>query len=162
MPARSDWSADACSIARGIDAVGDPWVLLVVRELLLGNRRFDGLRRTLGVADNVLSARLRLLVDRGLATREPYADGGRTRHEYVPTPAAEDVLPILHAFSTWAARHTPTSGPEQRVVVVCRTCGSESTTGEACSACGEPLTTASTAWVLPRDVDRVPVPLHGA
>lgn len=44
MALRSDWSEQVCPIARGVDVLGDPWALLILREVFAGNRRFDGLR----------------------------------------------------------------------------------------------------------------------
>lgn len=160
MPLRSDWSHDACSIARAVQAVGDPWVLLILRELLCGQTRFDALRDRLGIADNTLSARLKSMAAAGLVVRCPYHDGRRTRFEYQPTSAAEDALPILHAFSLWAGRHA-TGEAEREIEIVCRTCGTTSSTGETCSACGRQLTVATTAWVRPSSTDRTPVPLAG-
>ncbi|XSS53103.1 winged helix-turn-helix transcriptional regulator [Propionibacteriaceae bacterium Y1923] len=147
-------------MARGIDAIGDPWVLLILRESLSGVRRFDDLREKLGIADNILADRLKRMVQAGLLAKQPYQDGRRTRHAYHPTEAARDALPVLHAFSVWSTKHAPTAnGVEQHVVIVCRSCGAESATGESCSSCGERLTTATTAWVKPSSPDRVPVPL---
>lgn len=158
MPLRSDWSHDACSIARGVHAVGDPWVLLILRELLSGQTRFDVLRERLGIADNTLSARLKSMTEAGLVTRHPYHDGRRTRYEYQPTSAAKDALPILHAFSLWAGKHA-TGGADREIEIVCRACGTSSTTGDTCSACGQQLTVATTAWLRPSNLDRTPVPL---
>jgi len=159
---RSDWSTKPCSIARGIDAVGDPWVLLILRELLSGVHRFDELRDATGIADNILSLRLRRMADSGLVATRAYHDGRRTRHEYVPTAAAHDALPILHAFSLWSAKHAATvDGEPRRIVIVCRACGADSSSGESCSTCGAVLTTDTTAWVRPTAPDRVPLPLAG-
>ncbi|AHI20896.1 MULTISPECIES: winged helix-turn-helix transcriptional regulator [Actinomycetes] len=160
MPLRSDWSHDACSIARGVQAVGDPWVLLILRELVNGQTRFDALRERLGIADNTLAARLKSMTEAGLVTRHPYHDGRRTRYEYQPTEAAKDALPILHAFSLWAGKHA-TGDADREIEIVCRACGTHSTMGERCSACGSQLTVATTAWIRPSSTDRTPVPLAG-
>ena len=63
MPLRSDWSSERCPIARSLEVLGDPWVLLVLRQAFSGVRRFDQLRSELKIADNVLSSRLARLVD---------------------------------------------------------------------------------------------------
>ena len=65
MPLRSDWSGDSCPIARSLDVVGDPWMLLILRNALLGARRYEEFRSALGVADNVLSRRLPAMVEAG-------------------------------------------------------------------------------------------------
>ncbi|HSU71152.1 MAG TPA: winged helix-turn-helix transcriptional regulator, partial [Micrococcaceae bacterium] len=85
MPLRSDWSQRTCSIARGLDILGDPWSLMVLREVFLGNSRFEAMKQQLGAADNVLSKRLGWLVDGGLLAQRPYEEGGRSRLEYVLT-----------------------------------------------------------------------------
>ena len=102
MPLRSDWSGNVCPIARGIDAVGDPWVLLILRESLAGARRFDDFKRRMDAADNVLSSRLSSMVSSGLLETRAYTTGPRPRVEYLPTRAATDALPILQAYAAWA------------------------------------------------------------
>ena len=72
MPLRSDWSGNVCPIARGIDAGGDPWVLLILRESLAGARRFDDFKRRMDAADNVLSSRLSSMVSSGLLETRAY------------------------------------------------------------------------------------------
>ncbi|WP_171165837.1 helix-turn-helix domain-containing protein [Streptomyces sp. I05A-00742] len=156
MALRSDWSDRPCPIARGIDALGDPWVLLVLRELLSGARRFDEIREQLEVADNILAKRLAYMVEAGLAEREPYREGKRPRYEYIPTAAAADALPILHAYALWAEKHTPSDSPTRRLVIVCRGCGEESSEGGTCSACGRRLTTDTVSWIRPTSPDRRP------
>lgn len=158
MPLRSDWSDEACSIARGIDAVGDPWTLLIVRELLIGHYRFDRLRDRLGIAENTLSARLSRMTVQGLVTRVPYLDGRRTRYEYRPTLAAAEALPILHAFSLWAERHATRDG-QPHLGIVCQACSARSRSGESCSSCGIPLTTDTAAWIMPSHDAEKPIPL---
>ena len=107
MPLRSDWSGRACPIARGLEALGDPWSLLVLREVLLGNRRYDGLRSRLGASDAVLSSRLAGLVEHGLLRKEAYGGATRPRYEYRATAAGEDALPVLHALARWGSSTRP-------------------------------------------------------
>jgi len=145
---RSDWSQDSCPVARGADVFGDPWCLLIVREIFVGNRRFEGLRSTLAIAENVLSVRLRRLVDAGLLRRTPYGVGPRPRQEYQLTPAGEDALPILNALSVWADKHT-TSPSGRSMQIVCTECGQSSSSADWCTTCRAPLTAASTAWDRP-------------
>ena len=159
MPLRSDWSDRPCSIARGIDAVGAPWTLLIIRELISGVRRFAEIRESVGVSDKVLANRLRQLVEGGLATRTPCGNASTRPYEYEPTQAGIDVLPILHAFALWAEKHTPTAGLGQRLVIVCRECGRESSQGETCSECGAVMTVENVSWIRPISKDRIPKPL---
>ncbi len=146
MALRSDWSARECPIARGVDAIGDPWVLLILREALSGSRRFAEFRGALGVADNILTDRLAQMVERGLLTREP-CEGRRRRFRYLPTAAAEDALPILHAFALWADEHAP--HPTARMGLRCLACGELSSTGERCSQCGILLRAGRVVWERP-------------
>lgn len=159
MVLRSDWSQRPCPIARGINEVGDPWTLLVLRELLSGVHRFDEIRNNTEAADNVLSVRLKRLVANGLAVREPYRDGGRTRFEYHPTQAALDTLPILHAFALWSEKTTPSNTPERALTIMCRECHQRSSAGEACSECSTPFTTENVSWIRPIYADHRPRPL---
>jgi DNA-binding HxlR family transcriptional regulator len=148
MALRTDWSERACPIARGIDILGDPWVLLILRESLTGARRFDDFKERLGVADNILTNRLKQMVTDGLLERVPYSTGVRPRHEYAPTEAATDALPLLHAYALWAERHTPTDS-DRKLGILCRACGEESQHGERCTSCGATLVTANVTWMRP-------------
>ncbi|WP_104090561.1 helix-turn-helix domain-containing protein [Arthrobacter sp. GMC3] len=159
MVLRSDWSTRPCPIARGINAVGDPWVLLILRELVAGVHRFDQIREQVGAADNILAKRLKYMVEEGLAVRAPYQDGRARRFEYFPTQAGADTLPILHAYTLWAQKHTPSEGHENRLSIICRSCQLESSSGEACSHCGATLTTANVSWIRPTYEDHRPRPL---
>jgi len=146
MPLRSDWSDKNCPIARSLDVLGDPWALLVLRQALSGARRFEDFRAGVGAADNILAARLRTLVDGGLLRRSPYADGTRTRHEYVLTAAGADVLPVLNALAGWGEAHRPHADPTVRMEVVHRPCGHVTRSPDTCTHCGEPLAPSSTSW----------------
>ncbi|SDS10671.1 DNA-binding transcriptional regulator, HxlR family [Friedmanniella luteola] len=101
-----------CSIARSLEVVGQKWCLLVVREALLGVTRFAEFRSRLGVAPDVLSARLSSLVEHGVLERRRYrAPGERERDEYVLTPAGRDLVPVLTAMLEWGDAHRPTGLP---------------------------------------------------
>ena len=149
MPLRTNWSEDNCPIARAANVFGDPWSLLVLREVFLGNRRFEGIKKSLNVADNILSERLRRLIEAGVLVAQPYSSGARPRNEYHLTAAGTDALPVLHALTAWAQSHTESpSGKPLRIV--CTTCGSESSTGVWCQSCQSELTAGTTAWEHPK------------
>ena len=146
MPLRSDWTGERCPIARSLEVLGDPWVLLVLRQAFSGVRRFEQFREQLGVADNVLSKRLASLVDAGLLERRPYRDGRRTRQEYVFTEAGADTFPIITALAQWGELHRPHADRSIRMDIVHRSCGHRSDTADICSHCGERLTAETTSW----------------
>jgi len=147
MALRSDWSTKTCPIARGLDVLGDPWVMLVLREVVTGTHRYDELREALGAADNILTSRLRRLVDEGLLTRRPYTSGTRPRSEYHLTQAGADALPVLHALVRWGNRHT--KAPAGPLRVMHRDCGLEAQSADRCDTCGVPLTADNVAWERP-------------
>ena len=148
-------------MARGLDILGDPWSMLVLREVFFGNGRFDAMKQRLGAADSVLTKRLAGLVDAGLLARRPYDDGGRTRQEYVLTAKGEDALPVLNAVVIWAEKHLPAPSEQAHMFVIHSGCGERTSSADTCTACGEPLTAANTSWhSLSRTAD--PVPLASA
>jgi DNA-binding HxlR family transcriptional regulator len=146
MPLRSDWSQRTCSIARGLDILGDPWSVLVLREVFFGNGRFDAMKARLEVADSVLTRRLAGLVESGLLERKAYDDGGRTRQEYVLTPMGEDALPVLNAVTIWAEKHLPAPSDQAHLYVIHSGCGKPTTSADTCTECGKRLTAANTSW----------------
>ena len=90
-----------CPIARSLDAIGDWWSLLIIRDALLGRRRFGEFQKSLGLAKNILTVRLRALVERGILELRPASDGSAYQ-EYVPTPKGRGVFPILVALRQWS------------------------------------------------------------
>lgn len=107
MPLRSDWSDDVCPIARSLDILGDPWTVLILREVFSGNHRFDTIRDRLEVADTVLSRRLRAMVAAGLLEAVAYAGSARPRYDYQLTAAGRDTRPVLKALARWGDAHNP-------------------------------------------------------
>lgn len=138
-----------CSIARSLAVLGEKWTLLVVREASWGCTRFSEFRTALGVAPDVLADRLGTLVDVGVLERRPYREeGGRSREEYVLTPAGRDLLVVLGALNAWGDEHRPAPS------------GRASTFVEA--ATGEPVSVAFVAadgrTLSPADVEVVRLP----
>ncbi len=149
MPLRSDWSAAPCPVRRSLDVLGDPWVLLIMRDVLHGNGRFDGLRDHLGISEAVLSRRLRTMREAGLLATVDYTRAGRTRQRYVATEAGTDLLPVLQQLALWAERHTTAPAGGGHMALVHESCGQETTRAETCSACGERLRPEDMTWVKP-------------
>jgi DNA-binding HxlR family transcriptional regulator len=149
-PERFRYSAENCSIHRTLDIVGERWTLLVLREAFYGVRRFDDFVRLLGCPRDVLSARLKTLVDEEILTRQPYREPGkRARSEYRLTPKGLELFPALLALLQWGDRWTSDSaGPAVRLTH--RACGEPITMTMECAAGHGPLTA--------RDVDAQPGP----
>jgi DNA-binding HxlR family transcriptional regulator len=101
MVKRTSFEGDACPIARSLEAIGDWWSLLIIREALFGLRRFGEFQNKLGMAKNILSARLRALVDHGILTTAPASDGSAYQ-EYVLTEKGRGTFPILVALRQWS------------------------------------------------------------
>ena len=138
-----------CPVRRSLDVIGDPWVLLIVRDVLHGRGRFDQLRENFGISEAVLSRRLTGMLEAGLLTKVDYADGARIRQGYAATEAAADLLPILQQLSLWAEKHTALPEGGSHMSLVHEACGHETTQGEVCSACGETLVSEQMTWVKP-------------
>lgn len=101
MVKRTSFAGDACPIARSLEAIGDWWSLLIIREALLGARRFGEFQSKLGMAKNILAVRLRALVDHGILATAPASDGS-AYSEYVLTAKGRGVFPILVALRQWS------------------------------------------------------------
>ena len=95
---------DACGTAHGLELIGDRWALLVLRELMLGARRFSQLRADLpGLSANVLTQRLAELAERGLVRRRMLPPPASAQ-VYEATPWGLEVEPVIQALGRWAAR----------------------------------------------------------
>lgn len=144
MTLRTDWSERSCPVARSLDVVGDPWILLILRDSMLGSRRYEQFRSHLHIADNVLSRRLAAMVQDGLLRRVPYRAGNRTQDEYRVTAKGLDLMPVLNALAQWGDRHTAgrrTDGHVQIFHLEHRT-----ETADVCSECGQKLTPGEVSW----------------
>jgi DNA-binding HxlR family transcriptional regulator len=101
MVKRTSFEGDACPIARSLEALGDWWSLLIIREAMVGLRRFGEFQNKLGMAKNILAVRLRSLVDHGILATAPASDGSAYQ-EYVLTPKGRGTFPILVALRQWS------------------------------------------------------------
>jgi DNA-binding HxlR family transcriptional regulator len=134
---RTDTSAWPCSIARAVDALGDGWTLLLLREACLGVRRFDDFQQRLGIGRNILARRLQQLVEDGFFTKVAYTERP-VRYEYRLTEKGRDVYPVLAAMAAWSDRWQ--AGPEGSPLQLHHaTCGHDMHATVVCSECGEPL-----------------------
>ena len=101
MVKRTSFEAAECPIARSLDAIGDWWSLLIIRDAFLGKSRFGEFQKSLGVAKNILSTRLHALVDDGILTTVPASDGSAYQ-DYVLTAKGRGVFPVLVALRQWS------------------------------------------------------------
>ncbi len=104
-----------CSIARTLDIVGEKWALLAIREVFLGNRRFDEMVRLTGAPRDTLAARLRTLTGAGILERRPYSEHP-ARFEYYLTAAGRDLYPVIVTLMRWGDQYLaddngPPAGP---------------------------------------------------
>ena len=126
-----DYQRQECSLARALEAIGERWTLLIVRDAFYGVRRFNDFQAHLDVPKAVLSDRLGGLVDDGILERKP--DPERPgRRIYELTTAGRDLWPVLHALLVWGGRHR---FPNLRVFRHAA-CGTEIDDRGACPTCG--------------------------
>jgi DNA-binding HxlR family transcriptional regulator len=90
----------SCPIARPLDVIGDGWSLLIIRDAFDGLRRFGQFQKSLGLAKNILSARLHRLVSNDILRTVPASDGSQ-HHEYVLTEKGRGLFVVLAALRQW-------------------------------------------------------------
>lgn len=124
-----------CTIADALEVVGDRWSLLVVRELFYDQLRFSQIARNTGAPRDVLTVRLRKLVENGVIEREQYSERP-VRHEYRLTAAGRALSPVLLTLKRWGSDHARRGADPAPFV---HTCGEEFVAHVHCRACGERL-----------------------
>ena len=134
---RRDYPGQACSVAKSLEVIGERWSLLIIRDVMNGNRRFSQIQSSLGIARNVLSARLQRLIDEDILERRAYQESP-PRHEYFLTQKGLDLWPSLLALMHWGDRHSAgPAGPP--LLVIHKGCGGEVSDRGICETCGEVL-----------------------
>ncbi len=105
-------SEPKCSIERCLLILSDRWSFLIMRESLMGGiQRFADFQRALGIAPNILAARLDRLVDGGVMVKRSYQEpGSRARQSYHLTAAGKDLAVPLAALQQWGDQHNPPRG----------------------------------------------------
>jgi DNA-binding HxlR family transcriptional regulator len=135
-----------CPVARTLEVVGEKWSLLAVREVFMGNGRFDEMARRTGAPRDTLAARLRTLVGTGILERRQYS-ARPVRHEYVLTDAGRELYPVILTLMRWGIRHLAVENGWPTTLE--HRCGHRLAPQVVCEACGEPISS--------RDVRQVPV-----
>jgi DNA-binding HxlR family transcriptional regulator len=134
---RTDFGDMSCSAARALNILGEWWTPLILRDLLIGFSQFDELQQDLGISTNVLTDRLRQLIDHGVVERRRYG-AHRNRFEYRLTPKGRDAIPILLALVAWGDRwEAGRAGPPTQIIHL--PCGKPTAAVAHCSECGQSL-----------------------
>lgn len=107
---------EACPVARAVALMGDRWSLMIVRDAFDGTRRFGDFQRSLGVARNILSDRLRKLTDAGIFDLRAASDG-TAYQEYVLTAKGEALFPLVVAWRQWGERHLFAKGEKHSTLL---------------------------------------------
>jgi DNA-binding HxlR family transcriptional regulator len=132
MGRTADYSQQRCAIAATLEVVGDPWTLLILRDAFGGVKRFEQWQERLGVARNVLAARLKSLVAHGVMETQLYSEHP-PRKEYLLTPKGRALRAVLLTMADWGEAHVygegkgpfafAHNGHPYRPKLVCATCG---------------------------------------
>ena len=134
---RTSFADMDCSIARTLEVVGEWWTMLILREAFNGVRRFDGFQGRLGIARNVLAARLQGLVDADILDRRLYQERPE-RYEYRLTQKGRDLYPVLMSLMHWGDKWAVSeAGPP--VLLTHEKCGHAPGPVLSCEHCGERL-----------------------
>src|SRR5215212_5615855 len=97
---RTSFAGDQCPVARSVEAVGDWWSLLIVRDAFIGKRRFGEFQQSLGVAKNILTVRLKKRVADGVLELVPASDGSAFK-EYALTARGRGLFMVIAALGQW-------------------------------------------------------------
>jgi DNA-binding HxlR family transcriptional regulator len=124
-----------CPVARSLDVIGEWWTLLIVRDAIFGARRFDEFK-SIGIADNILSARLKRLVADGVFERRRYQQHP-DRYEYLLTEKGRALGLVVGALKAWGKEWT--TGRDTSPRVVHAACGHHASVRRYCDECGRPL-----------------------
>ena len=141
MPKRADLSDTFCPVGRSAELLGDRAVLLILRELFFGRRRFEVMAQNTGLGPQLVSARLKLLVEEGVAERRAYQERP-PRHEYWLTDKGKGLFEVLYAMRNWAERwaYAPGEiGEGPAIRYVHRACGADVGMAKICPGCGAEL-----------------------
>ena len=105
-----------CPVARTLEAIGERWCLMIVREAFDNVRRFSEFQKNLGLAKNILAARLKLLVELGVFDLRPASDGS-AYSEYALTERGRGLFPIIVAMRQWGEQNMFTAGEVHSVLI---------------------------------------------
>jgi DNA-binding HxlR family transcriptional regulator len=133
VPLGKAYENQDCAIARALELIGERWTLLIVRDAFHGLSRYDEFQRSLGIATNVLSSRLRALLDAGVFERPDGPRGG-----YRLTQKGRDLFPVVLTIMQWGETYEQGADGKE-VIVMHAPCEHEAGAQLSCEHCGEPL-----------------------
>src|SRR3954464_7476601 len=128
---------EPCSIGRAMEVLGERWTFLIVREAFFGVRRFTELQRNLGIARNILSARLQTLTRAGILEKIRYQQEPE-RYEYKLTAMGRDLYPAIVSIMRWGDEYLAGDGGPP-LLLYHQECGHHASPTMVCSHCGETL-----------------------
>ena len=127
------YDSQVCSIARALEAVGERWSLLIIRDALFaGSTRYNDFQRSLGIATNILKDRLDGFIDAGIMRRHRYSKQPEL-YEYLLTEKGRDLAPALIALTEWGDRWAAPDGPP--ILYSHTVCGSGVSHEVVCATC---------------------------
>lgn len=148
MGSWSDVADTACPIARSSAVIGERWTLVIMRELAMGNTRFDSLQAQTSTSPQMLTERLKRLEADGMLERHAYSERPR-RYEYRLTDKGKAFGSVLLALRAWGETWCKEPDDELAVHVIHKSCGHEvGLNGTVCDGCGESFTTDDTIDTL--------------
>ena len=145
---RTKFGDMACSIARTLDVIGEPWSPLILRDVYVGIDRFEQIQADLGISRKVLTERLKWLVESGVLERRQY-ETRPPRHEYALTAKGKELCDLLLVMVRWGDRWAD-DGAGPPVLYRHHACGQISHVELRCAHCGESMRA--------RDIEIVPGP----
>src|SRR5690349_14397675 len=126
------------AVRRTIEIFSDPWAFALLQECYFGVHRFDDFQRNLGVSRNVLTKRLRHLVDQGVFVRRLYQTRP-DRYEYRLTDAGRAMYPIFMSLHQWGEEWLEPEEDAPEITFVHTTCGRETDPQLVCDRCGRKI-----------------------
>jgi DNA-binding HxlR family transcriptional regulator len=134
---RTRFGDKACSIARTLDVIGEPWSPLILRDVYVGIDRFEQIQADLRISRKVLTERLKWLVESGILERRQY-ESRPPRYEYVLTAKGAELVDLLMVMVAWGDKWAD-NGAGPPVLYRHRACGEISHVQLCCAHCGESM-----------------------
>ncbi|MFI0353330.1 winged helix-turn-helix transcriptional regulator [Actinomadura sp. 9N407] len=129
------YDSQVCSIARALEVIGERWSLLIVRDALFaGATRYNDFQRRLGIATNILKARLDGLVEAGIMRRHRYSEQPEL-YEYLLTDKGRALGPVLVTLTEWGDLWATDGEPP--ILYTHSVCGTGITQRTVCAHCGQ-------------------------